>query len=165
MIYFLRSKLSMQTSVKGVVAPSSDPNEMLISRLAEHEGIKRFAYKDTKGYITVGIGRCLEDKIGKGLSIDECFYLLKNDIADFTKQLQPYAWFVKQDQTRQHVLVELAFNMGVPNLLKFVNMIEALSRNAYSEAVKHLMDSLWAKQIGKARSDDISYRLLTGRYK
>lgn len=155
----------MGDSVKGVCAPSCDPIEMLISRLAEHEGIKKFAYKDTKGYVTVGIGRCLESGVGKGLSIDECFYLLRNDIADFKSQLVKYDWFQLQDETRQHALVELAFNMGTANLLKFVNMIDALKRKSYAEAVKHLMDSVWAKQVGAARSADICYRLNNGRYK
>lgn len=155
----------MSDSVKGVCAPSSTPDEMLISRITEHEGIKRFVYQDSLGYATIGIGRCIEAKIGKGLSIDEVFYLLRNDIKDFRNQLAQFEWFTMQDQVRRDVLVELAFNMGVANLLKFKRMIGALTIKSYPSACKELMDSAWAIQVGKNRSDDICYRLGNGRYK
>ena len=155
----------MNDSVKGVVAPSSDPIEMLISRIVEHEGMKKFAYKDTMGYITVGIGRCLQDGVGKGLSTDECFFLLKNDIADFRGQLSVYPWFKCQDDVRQNALIELCFNMGLSHLLQFKNTLDALGRKNYPEAAKELLSSKWAQQVGKARSEDIAYRISVGRYK
>ncbi len=155
----------MNDSVKGVCAPSSDPIEMLISRIVEHEGMKKFAYKDTLGYITVGIGRCLQDGVGKGLSVDECFYLLRNDIADFRSQLTKYDWFKCQDDIRQGATIELCFNMGLSHLLQFKNTIDALGRKNYPEAVKELISSKWAQQVSKSRVDDIAYRILNGRYK
>ncbi len=153
------------SSVKGVCAPSHDSMEMLISRIAEHEGIKKFAYKDSLGYITVGIGRCLDPKKGGGLSVDECFYLLRNDIKEEHTLLSQYDWYAKQDVVRQGALIELSFNLGFNGLLGFKDMIKALGTNSYSTAAKELADSLWAKQVSKARVDDISYRLFTGRYK
>ena len=155
----------MNGSAKGVVAPSSNPDEMLIGRITEHEGIKKFAYTDILGYITVGVGRCLDAKVGKGLSIDEIFYLLRNDIKEFRNQLGQFEWFVMQDEVRRGVLVELAFNMGIPHLLQFKKMIGALTIKNYPLACKELMDSIWATQVGKSRSDDICYRLKNGRYK
>ena len=155
----------MSDSVKGVVAPSSDPIEMLISRIVEHEGMKKFAYKDTMGYITVGIGRCVQDGIGKGLSVDECFFLLKNDIADFRSQLIKYDWFKCQDDIRQGALIELCFNMGLTHLLQFKNMLDSLGRKSYPEASKELLNSKWAEQVGASRSSDLAYRISFGRYK
>lgn len=155
----------MQTSVKGVVAPSPIPDEMLIGRLVEHEGIKRFGYLDTNGYMTVGIGRCIDPKVGKGFTIDEIFYLLRNDIADFRSMLKNYDWYKIQDDVRADALVELAFNMGIFNLLGFTKMIDALKRKSYSEAAKELLNSKWATQVGKNRASDLHGRILNGRYK
>ncbi len=155
----------MNDSVRGVCSPSSNSDEMLIGRIVEHEGMKKFAYQDTLGYWTIGIGRCIDSKIGKGLSVDEIFMLLKNDIKDFRGQLMVHEWFTLQDDVRQGALIELAFNMGISHLLQFNNMIAALSMKSYAAACKELMDSAWAKQVSKTRSDDICWRLANGRYK
>lgn len=137
---------------------------LLENRLMAHEGVRRFAYKDTKGYITVGIGRCLETGIGKGLTTDECLYLLRNDISDFRHQLSVHNWFTMQDEVRKDALVELAFNMGTANLLKFKRAIAALTKKDYVTASAELQDSLWATQVGKNRVADIRKRIETGKY-
>ena len=153
------------SSVKGVCAPSDDSNEILMSRVVEHEGIKQFAYQDSLGFWTIGVGRCIHEGRGRGLTTDECFYLLKNDLIYFRNLLLKYDWFTKQDVVRQNALVELAFNLGVNNLLGFKNMISALSVNNYALAAKELIDSSWSQQVGKSRSVDLQYRILNGRYK
>lgn len=155
----------MQTSVKGVCSPSSDPDEMFMSRLIEHEGIKPSVYTDSLGYFTIGIGTLIDERKGGKLTIDECFYLCRNRIELRRKDLSLYPWFSKQDKVRQDALVELAFNLGTNGLLGFKRMIAALGTNNYSLAVKELKDSKWSTQVSKARADDISHRLLTGRYK
>lgn len=155
----------MNDSVKGVCAPSSDPIEMLMGRIVEHEGIRKSAYQDSLGYWTIGCGRLIDSRKSAGLSVDETFYLLRNDIANCKEQLKPYDWFKSQDEVRAGVLIELCFNLGLTGLLGFKKMIDALTRKNYPEAVKQLLDSRWVTQIGKSRIDDITYRLGVGRYK
>lgn len=155
----------MSDSVKGVCAPSSDPLEMLISRIVEHEGIKSSAYQDSLGFWTIGIGTLIDErKVGK-LTIDECFYLFKNRLAIKQKELQEYEWFTLLDDVRGGVVIELAFNIGTNGVCKFINMIDALKHKNYSQASKELLSSTWSSQVGKIRSDDMCYRLLNGRYK
>ena len=138
----------------------------LINKLVAHEGIKRFAYKDTLGFLTIGCGRVIDSRVdGTGLSIDEIFYLLNNDITKFRKELSKYTWFNNQNAVRQEALIELAFNMGMPNLLKFKNMIASLMMLDYETAVIALVDSKWATQVGKSRVADIRHRLLHGAYR
>jgi len=138
----------------------------LINKLVAHEGVKRFAYKDTLGFITIGCGRVIDSRVaGTGLSIDEIFYLLNNDITKFRKELSKHTWFNKQNAVRQEALIELAFNMGTPNLLKFKNMIASLMMLDYETAVIALVDSKWATQVGKNRVADIRHRLLHGAYR
>lgn len=152
-------------TAKGVCAPNYDSDEMLISRLVEHEGIKQFAYTDSRGFTTIGVGRCIHEGKGRGLTTEECFLLLRNDLIYFRNALLKYDWFVNQDTVRRNALVELAFNLGVNGLLGFKKMISALTVNNYALAAKELVDSSWSRQVGSARSKDLQHRILTGRYK
>lgn len=136
----------------------------LLSCLIEHEGIARYAYQDSLGYITIGIGRNVDSRSGKGLTTDEQRYLLNNDIISCRKQLKDFHFYQIQDDIRKDVLVEMCFNMGLPHLIGFKNMISDLEEKIYSSAVRNAKDSLWAKQISPSRLDNICYRLLNGRY-
>ena len=40
------------------------------------------------------------------------------------------------------------FNMGMPTLRKFRNMLDALERKEYSRAADEMLDSNWADQVG-----------------
>jgi len=139
-------------------------DEKIQERLIAHEGISHYAYTDSIGFITVGIGRCLDPRRGQGLSTDECLYLLGNDIKRITAELSKYHWFTIQDPVRQGVLIELAFNIGIAGLCTFKKMIKALEEKDYNEAYLELMDSQWVHQVGKERSQDIGYRLKMGSY-
>lgn len=142
----------------------STPDDLLVARLVAHEGIRLYAYKDTKDYCTIGVGRCIEPHIGKGLTEDEAFFLLRNDIQDFRNQLTKYPWFIAQDKVRQDALIELAFNMGLSHLLDFKMMIAALTNKQYMLAGEELLDSLWSRQVGMKRANDLARRLQTGKY-
>ncbi len=136
----------------------------LRDRIVEHEGMKRFVYNDSLGLATIGIGRCIDPNKGSGLTVDECFYLLANDIESATKQLQPYPWYQIQDTVRAGALIELVFNLGLSGLLKFVKMISAMEAKNYSLAAKELKDSTWFTQVGPKRGNDLVERIRNGQY-
>ena len=50
---------------------------------------------------------------------------------------------------RQCVLVEMIFNMGVANVLKFKHMLKALAEKDYKRAAEEMLDSRWAEQVGE----------------
>ena len=52
-------------------------------------------------------------------------------------------------EARQGVLIEMCFNMGIYNLLKFEKMIRALRLEDYKSASLQMLDSKWAKQVGQ----------------
>ena len=137
----------------------------LVDRIVAHEGSKRFAYQDSLGYITVGIGRCIDPRSQRGLTLEEQHYLLGNDIELCRKQLRLLPVFQKLDVVRQEVLIELCFNMGITRLLGFKKMIAALESLDYAKSIVELKDSLWAKQVQPDRVKDICYRLLNGAYR
>lgn len=139
--------------------------ENLIDRLVAHEGSKRFAYQDSLGYWTIGIGRCIDKRSHRGLTLEEQYYLLRNDIEMCRNQLCFMPVYKNLDDVRREVLIELCFNMGIERLLGFRKMFAALEVHDYIKAVAELKDSLWSKQVQPKRVEDISYRLLNGKYR
>lgn len=144
--------------------PQDILEEKLEGCLVEGEGIKKFAYQDSLGYWTIGAGRCIDSRAGEGLSTDEIWMLLRNDIANVRRQLQIYGWYQRLDRVRKDVLVELVFNMGLPNWLKFKDTIAALEAGNYLLAASCLKQSKWAEEIQPTRVNNIIYRLKIGQY-
>lgn len=132
--------------------------------LIAHEGKRQFCYTDSLGYQTIGVGRNVDSRNGKGLSEDEIIYLLKNDIEECRKALKGYKFYDIQDDIRKDALIEMRFNLGHAGLMRFKNMLLALSVKNYPDAVKEAKNSKWAFQIGKARLDNILYRMEHGKY-
>lgn len=132
--------------------------------LIEHEGASSYAYTDTRGYITVGVGKNIDPRSHTGLTTEEMVYLMRNDIAECRKELTGHPWYDGLDFVRKDIIVELCYNMGLPILNKFHKMKSALEKKNYGEASKQLLDSLWAKQVGKHRSNTLAKRLITGQY-
>lgn len=134
---------------------------LLLQQLKRHEGAKRFVYRDHLGYETIGVGRCLVEGVGIGLSEEEINYLLENDVKRCYKELSSYSWFLNLDSVRQQALINMCFNLGLSRLLKFKNMINALSNHDYEEASKQALQSKWAQQVGN-RAIEISEIIRSG---
>jgi len=134
----------------------------LIEQLKRHEGVKTHAYKDHLGYITVGVGRCLEDGIGVGLSEDEIDYLLLNDIKRCSLELNTeFDWFSGLDAVRKDAMINLCFNVGLPRLKGFVKALAAMEVQDYGTAADEFFDSRWATQVGN-RAVEVCAMIRTG---
>lgn len=129
-----------------------------------NEGSEEFVYQDSLGYYTIGIGRCIDRRKGKGLSLSEQLYLLDNDIENCKRDLNPFVWYQNLDDIRKCVMIELCFNLGLHGLLSFKRMIAALNEKNYLRAISELKDSKWSTQVGKKRVANICYRLKNGSY-
>ena len=134
----------------------------LIEQLKRHEGVKTHAYKDHLGYITVGVGRCLEDGIGVGLSEDEIDYLLLNDIKRCSLELNTeFDWFSGLDAVRKDAMINWCFNVGLPRLKGFVKALAAMEAQDYGAAADEFFDSRWATQVG-SRAVEVCAMIRTG---
>lgn len=126
----------------------SDP--VLIDHLIREEGYRRSAYADHLGYLTIGIGRMIDGRLGGGITPDEAKYLLANDIKRVEDNLDVYIpWWRTLDQARRLVLTSMAFQMGVNGLLKFTNTLADVQAGRYADASVRMMQSKWAKQTPK----------------
>lgn len=119
---------------------------MTIQNLLErHEGKRPKPYSDSVGKLTIGIGRNLTDV---GLSEDEIYYLLENDIRRATQAVGNYPWFEELSQPRKDAILDLMFNLGAKRFATFENFIAAMDRGDYPQAVAELKRSLWWQQVG-----------------
>ena len=115
-------------------------------QLENDERYRQFAYKDSVGKLTVGIGRNLKDK---GLSYTESLYLFENDIKDAENQLRNrFYWFDSIDIQAQDVMINMAFNMGLGGLLTFTKALEHMKNENYKLAAEDFMSSKWSGQVG-----------------
>jgi lysozyme len=116
------------------------------SHLRWAEGKRKFPYRCSADKITIGIGRNLEDV---GLSDDEIDYLLENDIARVMDQAEKLDYFSGLSPARQLVIADMIFNLGYPRFLRFKKLNAALAIEDYTLAAHEMMDSRWARQVGR----------------
>ena len=135
-----------------------------ISLLRRHEGVKNFVYDDHLGYATIGVGRCIEEGVGMGLSDDEIDYLLANDIARVEAELKSeYPWFLDLDPVRASAMINLSFNVGQTRLRGFVKALAAMADSDWETASKEFMDSKWSSQVGQ-RSVEVTEMIRNGEW-
>lgn len=128
--------------------------EIVTEQLRRHEGTKRLPYTDTKGKLTIGVGRNLTDR---GLRQDEIEMLLEHDILDAeddARALCGNPCFDALSDTRKAVVVNMAFNLGLTKLRKFLKFLAALKAGRHQEAAREMRDSQWAKEV-KGRADEL----------
>ena len=153
-----------------------------VSKLRLHEGLELRVYKDSLGIDTIGIGRNLEGRgISKaeldhmdfpsidavyehGITEADAYYLASNDIAiveDELARAKPCVYDL--DAVRQLIVMDMAFNMGVPRLCKFKKMWSAIHEENFEAAGFEMMDSKWARQVGR-RARILSDAMKTGEF-
>ena len=156
-------------------------SDELVKMIAIHEGIVLNVYQDHLGINTVGIGRNLDDRgitdgellfmnktiddiYDNGLTEEEAYYLCMNDIAIVEKELLANKPILLQlNDVRQMVLIDMAFNMGVPRLMQFKDMWLAIEKVNYPLACEEMIDSRWAGQVG-SRAMKLSIAMKNGAW-
>ena len=147
------------------------------------EGLRLEVYQDTLGIDTIGVGRNLQDRgITKeeldaldipnietvyqhGITESDAMFLLENDVQIVEEELlKAHPCIAELDAVRQLVLVDMAFNMGVPRLCKFKKMWAAVHEGDFRTAAKEMLDSRWAIQV-KSRSHKLAHAMHHGDFK
>lgn len=144
---------------------------MLIDRgkqrelLTYFEGRRRSAYQDSKGYWTIGIGRCIDERLKCGLADDEIDILLDHDIERIEHGLiQSYPVFFLLNKPRRAAIVDLAFSMGLAALADFAPTFKHLEQGQFEDAAAHIAATKWAKDVGPRRAEPICQMIRTGEW-
>lgn len=151
----------------------------LIDQLILHEGMELKVYQDHLGIDTIGVGRNLQDRgitdgelsfmnklrpevYDVGITEANARFLLSNDIDIVEKELlDAHPCIDRLDDVRIRVVLDMAFNMGIPRLRKFKNMWAGIHDGDYVRAALEMIDSRWAKQT-KSRAIRLSDAMKTG---
>jgi lysozyme len=133
--------------------------EILFEQLKDFEGLELKPYRCTSDKLTIGLGRNLEDN---GITEEEAYYLAENDIDSLMDELdRNIPWWTELNNPRKRALLNMAYNVGTPTLMKFQKTLSLLESGQYEEASKEVLNSRWARQVGR-RADFISNVFLTG---
>lgn len=134
-------------------------HELLHRDLVRDEGLRLKPYRDSVGKLTIGIGRNLDDR---GITEAEAHMLMLTDIALVELELdRAVPWWRRMTDARKRALANMAFNLGLPKLLGFRNMLAALEAGDYETAASEALDSRWARQVGQ-RANRIAELILEG---
>lgn len=112
-----------------------------------------YAYQDSKGLWTIGVGHLIDKSRGGKLSDRIIDLILEEDIIDRIEALQKvFPWIHNLSEPRQHVLVQMAFQMGTPGLLKFKRTLSAIEDGEFKAAAKFMLQSKWAREDSPNRA-------------
>lgn len=139
----------------------------LLNQIRRHEGLRLKPYHCSENFLSLGYGRNLDTN---GISEAEAEFMLSNDLLACESEMKDEGWYNQLDETRRAVVLNMAFNLGKPKLLKFSKFIGRLSDNDYEGASKEMVtgsdgvsESKWASQVGK-RAYELADQMRTGEW-
>jgi len=137
--------------------------QKLLEQISRHEGRVNHAYQDSEGYWTIGVGHLIDKRRGGYIPDFIIDALLEWDIQQVEESLDQYLPLWRSlDAIRQRVIVDMAFNIGVVGLSHFKRMQSALWAGMYDVAAKEMLDSKWARQVGR-RAEKLAEMMKTGK--
>jgi len=129
----------------------------LVEKIKENEGFSNKVYKDTLGYSTVGYGFLLAALTADELALNGGKYEpMSKETADKILKLKlekltaavfaTFDWLKEKPKNVQEVVIEMAYQLGVSKVKKFVTTMHHIRVGEYRAAYQSGMNSLWAKQ-------------------
>jgi lysozyme len=110
--------------------------------IKQHEGFVSHPYKDNN-HLSIGYGTNLSY-----LTEAEAELLLIHRLAIIQSELDHYQWYTKLTDSRKAVILDMAYNLGLPGFMKFKHLIWRLDNNYYTAASNAMLESKWCKQVG-----------------
>ena len=118
----------------------------LVDQLKTHEGYRAKTYKCTSDKLTIGIGFMVSEL---SLDLDICEEILKRKLLQQEDELRSnFDWFDSLPKKAKIVLMDMAYNLGVPTLKKFKLTIGYIKDCKWKDASLEMLDSKWARQVG-----------------
>ena len=136
--------------------------KLIESVLLREEGFRRSAYTDSLGYLTIGVGKLIDAKKGGGITMEEAFYLLRNEIkAKEAVLIDALPWYSALDEVRRTILLAMAFQLGTTGLFGFHTTLRAVANRQFDAAAESMLRSRWATQT-PARALRMAEAMKTG---
>ena len=121
--------------------------DRILGSIRGHEGVRLTAYRDTVGVLTIGYGHTKDVREGQTCTLPQADAWLESDVDVAHGELVAnLPWVEALPQAAYEGLVEAAFQLGVPRLLRFRRMLEAVRNRKWALACVEAYDSRWSKQ-------------------
>ena len=143
--------------------------------IEQHEGTEATAYRDTQGYMTIGVGFNLDAEGAQqqiealGLNYaDVCAgeaSLTSAQIATLFDSSLTCAIagaracvsnFDSLPSEKQAVVVDMVYNLGESGFSEFKETIGAIEQGNFAEAAAQMKESLWYTQVGNRGVQDVA---------
>jgi lysozyme len=145
----------------------------VLKLIAKHEGFRETCYRDSRGFLTVGIGfnldaagaeqLCIEHglsysglRTGQPLHLLQAQALLQTQVEGCVLDAQiilPH-WPTLPENV-QAVVVDMIYNLGTDKFEQFHLTITALRCFDFPEAARQMRSSLWYRQVGLRGVEDV----------
>lgn len=140
----------------------TQPDETLLRQTREEENFSRLPYKDSRGILTIAIGRCIDPLIkGAGISEPEAMFMLGNDLRGALAYAAQFPWWEALDPVRKRVIAQMLFQLGLPHFLEFKDLQMALTMGYFQRASEAMLDSKWAHETPE-RVKRLANRMASG---
>lgn len=134
----------------------------LQNELIRDEGLRLTPYRDSLGYLTIGVGHLIQkgESFTK-ISNTEALDLLETDIRVAERRLTKiFPSWRELDDVRQRTFLNLVVNLGF-KLADFKRFLHAAKSGDWEKAADHLTQSRWYRQV-KLRGPRIVHAIRTG---
>ena len=137
--------------------------------LSLHEGRIPYAYQDSLGYWTIGVGHLIDKRKGGRLPEKIIDDLLDWDIRIHASELyKALPWLHQLDEVRQCVMIDMCFNLGIEpfdgdGFKDWPIFISQVKNGEYAKAAANMRSTLWAQQV-KARAVRLANMMETGEW-
>ena len=134
-----------------------------------HEGRVPYAYTDSLGYLTIGIGHLIDKRLGGRLPDHIIDALFDHDLASHRQELEKaLPWLYTLDPVRQAVLLDMTFNLGPEpfdgdGFKDWPKFVQQVRQRRFDAAADNMLSTLWARQV-KGRAVRLADMMRTGRW-
>jgi lysozyme len=136
----------------------------LVQQIGLDEGLRQTAYQDEYGNWTIGFGHTPATP-GEHWSLTECYNELIKNIGDrgWDPVDQNIPWADELGIVRKSVLVNMAYNMGIGQLLAFDETLTNMRAGNILGTLQGMKDSDWYNEV-TTRAQQLMYQYYTNKW-
>lgn len=129
----------------------------VLADLERDEGFRTYPYRDHLGYLTIGYGFLIDERLQAGIPKKVADYWLRERLGEAMTDLDILApgWRLYPEPV-QRGLLNMAYQLGRSRLSGFKKMLAALEARDYETASAEALDSEWAREQTPARANRIA---------
>ena len=123
-------------------------SNLVLQLISEEEGRIPYAYQDSRGLWTIGVGALVDHSVsGAGLCDAAIDAQLSHDTTTAAAEAQALSGFESCNDVQRAVLVSMCFQLG--SLAEWPKFRTALAAGDFKAAATEGLNSMWARQTPK----------------